>query len=61
MIVYVKWQTGGDVGTVDIEGMDTLETVREKVAAVSGVRRSAEQVEQILGLRRSFDLLDLLV
>jgi hypothetical protein len=44
MIVYLKWQTGGDVGTVDIEGTDTLETVRDKVAAVSGVHPQLQQL-----------------
>ena len=44
MIVYVKWQTGGDAGTVDLEGEDTLVIVRDKVATVSGVHPQLQQL-----------------
>eukprot|EP01046_Picozoa_sp_COSAG06_P060718 COSAG06_NODE_13022_length_1301_cov_2.490017_1_plen_377_part_10 len=37
MRVFVKWQRGGDAGTVELERDDTLELVRQKVAEATGV------------------------
>ena len=44
MIVFVKYQAGGDAGTVDLEGDDSLDIVRDKVAAATGVHPSLQQL-----------------
>ena len=44
MIVFVKYQAGGDAGTVDLGGDDSLDVVRDKVAAATGVHPSLQQL-----------------
>lgn len=42
MRVFVKWVRGGDAGTVDLDGGDSLELIRQKVAAVTNVHPSQQ-------------------
>ena len=44
MLVFVKFQGGGDAGTVDLERGDSVEEIREKVAAATGVHPSLQQL-----------------
>ena len=44
MLVFVKFQGGGDAGTVDLERGDSVEEIRGKVAAATGVHPSLQQL-----------------
>ena len=44
MRVFVKWQRGGDAGTVDLDGDDSLWLVRQKVAAAAGVHPTLQML-----------------
>ena len=44
MRVYLKWQRGGDAGTLELEGDDALPIVRDKVAAACGVHPALQQL-----------------
>ena len=44
MHIYVKWQTGGDAGTIELEGEDSVEILRDKIAAACRVHPSLQQI-----------------
>ena len=44
MRVFIKWQRGGDAGTVDLDGHDSIHLVAQKVAAATGVHPSLQRL-----------------
>ena len=44
MRVYLKWQSGGDAATLELDGDDTLPTVRAKIAAACRVHPQLQQL-----------------
>ena len=44
MLIHVKWQKGGDAASIELEGTDTLEMVRGKIAAACRVHPQLQQI-----------------